>query len=178
MNRKEINLLNDAMFKALFRSEEARDIIANVISILLGIDKEKLIYAEYNSGELVKNKLFEKGKVCDIIIKIDNDNKIILEMNGSLNNNIFDKNATYSFTIINEGIRKVENLHTNSDFVGYQTNKEAHKQDLSDSYETGYDDGVTKRNIEIAKAMLQDTNNYEAISKYTGLSIEEIKNIQ
>jgi len=38
------------MFKALFRSEEARDIIANVISILLGIDKEKLIYAEYNSG--------------------------------------------------------------------------------------------------------------------------------
>ena len=50
MNRKEINLLNDAMFKALFRSEEARDIIANVISILLGIDKEKLIYAEYNSG--------------------------------------------------------------------------------------------------------------------------------
>ena len=101
MNRKEINLLNDAMFKALFRSEEARDIIANVISILLGIDKEKLVYAEYNSGELVKNKLFEKGKVCDIIIKIDNDNKIILEMNGSLNNNIFDKNATHSFTIIN-----------------------------------------------------------------------------
>ena len=77
------------------------------------------MYAEYNSGELVKNKLFEKGKVCDIIIKIDNDNKIILEMNGSLNNNIFDKNATYSFTIINGGIRKVENLHTNSDFVGY-----------------------------------------------------------
>ena len=111
MNRKEINLLNDAMFKALFRSKEARDIIANVISILLGIDKEKLIYAEYNSGELVKNKLFEKGKVCDIIIKIDNDNKIILEMNGSLNNNIFDKNATYSFTIINEGIRKEENKY-------------------------------------------------------------------
>ena len=111
MNRKEINLLNDAMFKALFRSEEARDIIANVISILLGIDKEKLIYAEYNSGELVKNKLFEKGKVCDIIIKIDNDNKIILEMNGSLNNNIFDKNATYSFTIINEGIRKEGNKY-------------------------------------------------------------------
>ena len=45
-----------------------------------------------------KNKLFEKGKVCDIIIKIDNDNKIILEMNGSPNNNIFDKNATYSFS--------------------------------------------------------------------------------
>ena len=279
MNRKEINLLNDAMFKALFRSEEARDIIANVISILLGIDKEKLIYAEYNSGELVKNKLFEKGKVCDIIIKIDNDNKIILEMNGSLNNNIFDKNATYSFTIINEGIRKdgnkyiypnvvlinfdafnkfktdkgildfrirdeeghietpiyrsihlilenlvnkeynkdikklaeflsikdidtlrktyegdknymacirrVEELSTDPDFVGYYDLEEAHKQDLSDSYETGYDDGMNKgkeagkieEKLEIAKAMLQDTNDHELISKYTGLSIEKIEKL-
>ena len=39
MNRKEINLLNDAMFKALFRSEEARDII------------EKAIVEEYNKAE-------------------------------------------------------------------------------------------------------------------------------
>ena len=32
-------------------------------------------------------------------------------MNESLNNNIFDKNATYSFTIINEGIRKEGNKY-------------------------------------------------------------------
>ena len=107
-NKTEINLLNDAMFKALFRSKEARGVIASVISIILGIDKNKLIYADYQAGELVKNKLFEKGKTCDIIIKIDDGNKIILEMNQIDTKTIFDKNATYSFTIINESIRNNE----------------------------------------------------------------------
>ena len=32
--------------------------------------------------------------------------------------------------------------------------------------------------IEIAKTMLQDTNDYYLISKYTGLSIDEIKELQ
>ena len=79
-------------------------------------------------------------------------------------------------------IRRVEELSTDPDFVGYYDLEEAHKQDLSDSYETGYDDGMNKgkndRNIEIAKVMLQDTNDYKLISKYTGLSIEEIEKLQ
>ena len=74
-------------------------------------------------------------------------------------------------------IRRVESSCTDPDFVGYQTSEEAHKQDLSDSYETGYDDGVKKEKIEIAKVMLQDTNDYKLIAKYTGLSIEEIKSL-
>ena len=71
-------------------------------------------------------------------------------------------------------IRRVEELSTDPNFVGYYDLEEAHKQDLSDSYETGKSD----EKIEIAKAMLQDTNNYEVISKYTGLSIEEIEQLQ
>ena len=82
-------------------------------------------------------------------------------------------------------IRRVEELSTDPDFVGYYDLEEAHKQDLSDSYETGYDDGMNKgkeagkieEKLEIAKAMLQDTNDHELISKYTGLSIEEIENL-
>ena len=271
-NKTEINLLNDALFKALFRSKEARGVIASVISIILGIDKEKLIYADYQAGELVKNKLFEKGKTCDIIIKIDDGNKIILEMNQIDTKTIFDKNATYSFTIINESImrrgkdyiytsvilinfdafnkfktnkgilefkirdeeghietniyrsihlilenlvnleynedvrklaeflsikdietlrkryegdsnymaciRKVEELSTDPEFVGYYDIEEAHNQELADSYNTGYDKGKNMEKIEIAKTMLQDTNDYYLISKYTGLSIDEIKELQ
>ena len=71
-------------------------------------------------------------------------------------------------------IRRVEELSTDPDFVGYYDLEEAHKQDLSDSYETGKSD----EKIEIAKAMLQDTNDYKLISKYTGLSIEEIEKLQ
>ena len=53
---KEINLLNDAMFKALFRSKEARGVIASVISAILGIDKEKLI-GLYEQVEKIQEKL-------------------------------------------------------------------------------------------------------------------------
>ena len=38
-------------------------------------------------------------------------------------------------------------------------------------------EGKSERNIEIAKNMLQDTDDYGLISKYTGLSIEEIESL-
>ena len=38
--------------------------------------------------------------------------------------------------------------------------------------------GKIEEKLEIAKAMLQDTNDYSVISKYTGLSIEEIEKLQ
>ena len=44
--------------------------------------------------------------------------------------------------------------------------------------EDGKLEGQKIKSIEIAKVMLQDTNNYELISKYTGLSIEEIQKLQ
>ena len=74
-------------------------------------------------------------------------------------------------------IRRVEELSTDPDFVGYYDLEEAHKQDLSDSYETGYDDGVTKRNIEIAKNLLKQNLPIQNISLATGLSIEEIQKL-
>ena len=78
-------------------------------------------------------------------------------------------------------IRKVEELSTDPEFVGYYDIEESHRQDIDDSYNTGYDegmdDGISQRNIEIAKMMLQDTKDYNLISKYTGLSIEEISKL-
>ena len=87
-------------------------------------------------------------------------------------------------------IRKVEELSTDPEFVGYYDIEEAHKQELADSYNTGYDKGMDigidkginqgkkEEKIEIAKMMLQDTSDYNLISKYTDLSIEEIKELQ
>ena len=37
---KNINMLNDAMFKSLFRSIEARKMVSNFLSEITGIDKE------------------------------------------------------------------------------------------------------------------------------------------
>ena len=71
-------------------------------------------------------------------------------------------------------IRKVEELSTDPDFVGYYDLEEAHKQDLSDSYETGKSD----KSIEIAKNLLKQKLSIQNISLATGLSIEELNSLK
>ena len=71
-------------------------------------------------------------------------------------------------------IRRVEELSTDPDFVGYYDLEEAHKQDLSDSYETGKSD----KSIEIAKVMLSKNMDIKDISEITGLSIEELNSLK
>ena len=290
----KINLLNDAMFKALFRSIEARGVVSEVISNLTGIDKEILMKADYQGGELPKKKITEKGKISDVIIKIDDNNKIIVEMNQNYTNNIFNKNISYAFSIASETIlkdriknkyeyprvilisfdnfdrfntkkgvvcckiqdeeghietdqytsyhilldkkvnreynnieveklvnflnqkdieglkskyegdeeymsciRKVEELSTDPNFVGYYDLEEAHRQDIASSYDTGLEEGmekgikqgieqgiekgieqgIEKRNIEIAKNMLKEKIEISLISKMTGLSVDTIKEL-
>ena len=97
-------MLNDALFKALFRSIEARDMVSSFISSITDIPKEDLMRAEYQGGELPKKILKEKGKTSDIIIKIDDGNKIILELNQYYSNKIFEKNTSYAFSIASETI--------------------------------------------------------------------------
>ena len=278
----KINLLNDAMFKALFRSIEARGVVSEVISNLTGIDKEILMKADYQGGELPKKKITEKGKISDVIIKIDDNNKIIVEMNQNYTNNIFNKNISYAFSIASETIlkdriknkyeyprvilisfdnfdrfntkkgvvccriqdeeghietdqytsyhilldkkvnreynnieveklvnflnqkdieglkskyegdeeymsciRKVEELSTDPNFVGYYDLEEAHRQDIASSYDTGLEEGIEKgieqgieqEKLAIAKNMLKEKIDISLISKMTGLSVDTIKEL-
>ena len=73
-------MLNDAMFKSVIRSKEARPIVNNFLHFLTNIQMEKLETAIYMGGEITKSHMDEKGKISDVIIKIENC-KIILEMN-------------------------------------------------------------------------------------------------
>ena len=74
-------------------------------------------------------------------------------------------------------VRRVEELREDPDFVRYYDYEEAHKQDLEASYDTGLEQGVKQEKIEIARTMLKDIQDYELISKYTGLTVEEIQKI-
>ena len=137
---KNINMLNDAMFKALFRSIEAREMVSNFLSELTGIDKEILMNADYQGGELVKKKLDEKGKTSDIIIKIDRNNKIILEMNQYPTDYIFEKNVSYVFSIASETIMSGSKNYPNvimisfDNFNKYKTDKPILEFKLRDQY--------------------------------------------
>ena len=79
-------------------------------------------------------------------------------------------------------VRKVEDLSKDPNFVGYYDKEEAHKWDLEDMRETGYDEGkkkgIQQGKIEIAKSMLKRNMDIETISACTSLSIETINSLQ
>ena len=95
---KEINMLNDAMFKSVIRSKEARPLVNAFLHSLTFIEEEKLAKATYMSGEITKKHIKEKGKISDVIITVENC-KIILEMNQTDTLDIFDKNTSYAFAL-------------------------------------------------------------------------------
>ena len=99
---KKIDLCNDACFKAIFRSIEARNIVATFLSKITGISKEKIKHASFTGGEIPKSILNEKRKDSDVIVKLNENELVIVEMNNSYNSNIFNKNSQYAFSIINE----------------------------------------------------------------------------
>lgn len=59
---EEINMYNDHLFKSLIRSDEAREVVSTFLSKLTGIDKERLINASYQGGEIPKSKKMKKPK--------------------------------------------------------------------------------------------------------------------
>lgn len=82
-------------------------------------------------------------------------------------------------------VRKVEDLSTDPNFVGYYDIEKARQQEMEDMKETGLRIGIEQgmkqgsreSKIEIVKAMLNENLSLEMISKCTGLCIEEINNI-
>ena len=116
---KNINMLNDAIFKSLFRSSEAREMVSDFLNEILGIDKKLIMKAEFQGGELTKKVLTEKGKASDIIIKIEGNNKIILEMNQFDNDNIFRKNIDYVFTLATESTKVGKKTYPNVVMISF-----------------------------------------------------------
>jgi predicted nucleic-acid-binding Zn-ribbon protein len=99
---EEVNMLNDSMFKAVFRSIEARRMVASFLNGITGIPIKDLMNADYQGGELPKKNISEKGKTSDIIVKIENNRQIILECNQYKTDELYVKNTSYAFSIISE----------------------------------------------------------------------------
>ena len=101
----KIDVMNDALAKALLRSEEAREVVATFISKVAGIDKELLINAKFVGGEIPKKKIYEKNKESDVMVLIDENHRIIVDINRNSTNYIFDKNSSYAMASIIEMTR-------------------------------------------------------------------------
>ncbi len=75
-------------------------------------------------------------------------------------------------------IRTVEELSKDPEFAGYYDIEEKHRQQLEDAKETGMDEGKAEANLSTAKKMLEDNMDIDIISKYTGLSIEQVEKLK
>ena len=94
-------------------------------------------------------------------------------------------------------VRRVEELSTDPNFIGYYDKEEAIKQDLEDMRLTGFEEGEASgvkrglkqglakgraegeknEKIQVIKKMIENKFDIDMISKITGLSIEEINKI-
>ena len=99
---KKVNVMNDAVAKAFLRSKEARMIVASFLSEVTGIDKSVLMNATYAGGEIPKRRNYEKNKESDVMILIDELNRIIIEVNQFNTENLYRKNTEYAMASILE----------------------------------------------------------------------------
>ena len=110
LDTKNINLMNDALFKAFMAHENNRCLVIDFIHSLTGIEKEILRKATFISGEEIPiRKVTNKKQLMDFSIRLENKQRIVIEMNQSNPSHIFDKNALYAFSVI------VELSHKNMD---------------------------------------------------------------
>ena len=85
-----------------------------------------------------------------------------------------------------KAVNKIEELLMDPKFAGAYDVEERRAFDMEDMRLTGIDEGKAiglnegkrEKQLEIAKNMLKDIDDYQLISKYTGLSIEEINNLK
>ena len=99
LKEKKINLMNDALAKSILRSEEARSEVIGFLSGVTHIPKRKFKNALFVGGEIPKNHKNEKGKISDVMC-ILKDIIIIIEINDSYYQNLFRKNALYSYATL------------------------------------------------------------------------------
>ncbi len=107
MDLKNINLMNDALFKAMMCHKNNRELVVDLLHVLTNIPKEKLKDATYISGEEIPKRVWmQKKQITDMSVIIDNKQRIIIEMNQEEVKNIFEKNSAYAFSVVIETTHK------------------------------------------------------------------------
>ncbi len=102
--------MNDALFKVIMTSKQTRAFAVEIVHALTGFDKDLLRKATYIGGEEINKKhLQEKRQATDVTITLNNEQKIIVEMNQCDTGTIFEKNALYLMSRIVENTKSGKN---------------------------------------------------------------------
>ena len=163
----QINLnygIPDTKYKRIYkvRDEEGKEYIKNFYIYEINMEKLKKIWYDKNELEIEKNKY---------LLMLDMEIKDIKKLPK-------DK-------VVREYMEKIEKLNNDPMFINWIT-KEKDEQMIKNTQlynatqegiNQGINQGLQKRNIEIAKTLLKKNTDIEDIIDITGLSKEEIKEL-
>ena len=167
----QINLnygVKDTEYKRVYkvRDETGKEYIKNFCIYEINMEKLKEIWYDKNELEIEKNKYL-----------------LMLDME------ISDLKKLSKDQVVREYMEKIEKLNENPIFINWITKEKdeqmikntqlyrATQEGINIGISQGINQGFKKRNVEIAKSMLQENMNLELIHKITGLSKEEIKKL-
>ena len=91
--KKFYKIRNDMMFKSIFCKEENRCLLEELIKEVIGEDVEVI---SLNAPELIKDKVYIKGKTLDVLVKTK-DKEINIEINTLPDSFLKRRNAGYIF---------------------------------------------------------------------------------
>ena len=190
----------DPVFKSILT--KCREYLAEVVHGITGIPKDEVLKGIIINSEFVVNNIEEKRKTSDLIIELK-DNVINLEMNNKYYKYLNRRNNGYLYKIdtmtdkkttiqINFNNFKSEDGQTIKKYTLKDENgkeeegmsqgieqgiKQGIKQGIERGIERGIEQGISSEKEKIAKNLLSMNMSIEDISKATGLSIDEIKNL-
>ncbi len=167
----QINLnygIPDTKYRRIYkvRDEEGKEYIKNFYIYEINMEKLKKIWYDKNELEIEKNKY---------LLMLDMEIKDIKKLPK-------DK-------VVREYMEKIEKLNNDPMFINWITKEKdeqmikntqlynATQEGINIGISQGINQGLQKRNIEIAKSMLKKNMDIEDIIDITGLSKEEIKKL-
>ena len=170
-NVVQINLnygIPDTKYRRIYkvRDEEGKEYIKNFYIYEINMEKLKKIWYDKNELEIEKNKY---------LLMLDMEIKDIKKLPK-------DK-------VVREYMEKIEKLNNDPMFINWITKEKdeqmikntqlynATQEGINIGISQGINQGLQKRNIEIAKSMLKKNMDIEDIIDITGLSKEEIKKL-
>ncbi len=89
--KKFFKAKNDAMFKAIFCNDNNRDLLKRLLEEVTG---KQLEVIDIKASELLKNKVFVKGKTLDVLVKT-NDGEANIEINSYSDSTLHRRNMAY-----------------------------------------------------------------------------------
>ena len=142
----------------------------------------------YNSIHLILENAVNREYNKNVDERIVNFSKFLKTNNLEDMKKIFKGSEEYM-----AAIRRVEDLSTDPNFIGYYDVEEARKAEMEEvkeyamthgleegkriGIEEGLQQGISESRIEIAKNMFKHNEPIEKISQYTNISIDELKKL-